>query len=627
MYPTNYLGSKHGQAEHEPADARRSSVATDFGLSRVRASKFVLLILCWMLVAGLSGNLDSLHKTPMESTVIASNEDSRLLLISSQRDRIEQNSSDREPSPCRLQLDKQAHPDRIPIGDRTRLTLSAIPSCPEHSGPLDLVLVIDNSGSMEWENKLVMAKQAATRFVQKSDMQNTRIGVISFSESAVIESEMSQDAQALIRTIENIPQLGGTNIVAAMNEAKQLILDSRATRPWPAEKEPIEVVVFLSDGRQDQLFGEDGRRYASEAAEEMKEATGAILSTVCLGDDCDRFLMAHVASSKLLFFVSPTADELVDIYSEIGELLRKPRVSYMQIRDVIPSNMKFLPNTAEPAPDRIEGDTVIWEIEAIGTDPVVISYWLKPLEIGTWPTNVEATNDFKDIFEREGQAVYPVPEVTVFGSVYLPIMLREQCVPEQQTTDVVLLLDVSSSMLDAARSGEMSKLDAAKQAALIFVDQMRLPADRVALVIFDAEARRIHELSGDVNSVRAAIQALPSGKGTRIDLGIKESHSLLEAIPREVDRSQAIVLLTDGRPSTDDAKVLNAARSARDSGINIFTVGLGQDVNPDLLRSLAGDKARYFAAPDAASLQDIYRKLALLVPCPGGRHDWSEPWP
>ena len=541
--------------------------------------------------------------------------------------KLAQDQADRKVSPCQVRLDKTASPKRIPIGQRTRVSLTADPGCPDHSGPLDVVLVIDSSGSMQRENKLVMARRAATNFVEKSDMSNTRIGIISFSETALIESEMSQDADALRRVIANIPQRGGTNIVAAMKEAKKLVLDSRATRPWPADKKPIEVVIFLSDGRQDHLFGEDGRRLASEAAEDMKDATGAMLSTVCLGEDCDRFLMAHIASSKMLFFVSATAGELVDIYSEIGELLRKPRVSYMLIRDVIPDNMKFLPNTAEPMPDRIEGKTVFWEIEAVSKDPVVISYWLKPLELGAWPTNVEASNNFKDIYEREGQGVYPIPQVSVYGSVYLPIMIREQCEPEQRSTDVVLLLDTSSSMQNAARNGEMSKLGAARNAAMTFVEQMRLPSDRVAIVSFDAEARRIHEMSGNMASVTAAIASLQGGEGTRIDLGLKESLTLLAALPNEPARSKAIVLLTDGRPSTDDAKVLSAARTAREAGINVFTVGLGQDVNPELLRAVSGDSARYFAAPDAASLQDIYRRLALLVPCPGGRHDWSEPWP
>ena len=71
----------------------------------------------------------------------------------------------------------------------------------------------------------------------------------------------------------------------------------------------------------------------------------------------------------------------------------------------------------------------------------------------------------------------------------------------------------------------------------------------------------------------------------------------------------------------------SSPRACRRAGLTIYTIGLGADVNPDLLVDVAGDRARYTAAPEAEELERIYSRLAPVLPCPAGRHDWGKPWP
>ena len=51
--------------------------------------------------------------------------------------------------------------------------------------------------------------------------------------------------------------------------------------------------------------------------------------------------------------------------------------------------------------------------------------------------------------------------------------------------------------------------------------------------------------------------------------------------------------------------------------MTIFTIGIGEDVDPDLLRSIAGNPDRYYAAPSTDDLMRIYREIAGDLPCIG----------
>jgi Mg-chelatase subunit ChlD len=546
----------------------------------------------------------------------------------------------REASPCVLVPDKRADPARIPLGDRTRVTLSARPDCPARTEPLEVVLVIDNSGSMAADSKLTLAKRAASTFLRRIDFKTTRVGVVSFQTTSQVVSQLSDDETALRDAIDGIVSQGSTNIVAALDDAARVLVAGRNDSHWPAGVTPIEVVVLLSDGRHTAGGGDPGddpRELANSAALRLRGA-GAILATVCLGDDCDRLTMSLSASSRSLYFDSPTAAELVDIYERIAERLRRPSVAEVRVRDVIPDNMDFLINTAEPAPDDIQGNTVIWNLDDVPLGGFEIRYWLRPTELGLWPTNVEAVAEFTDIFERVGEAVFPVPTVAVSQFAYLPLALRERCDPKLRSVDVVLLLDASSSMRAPAVGGDVSKRVAALRAAHLFVDQMRLVGapggaagggtrDRVAVIGFDSSVYSLSGLRNDAAGVHAALDALPEGQGTRIDLGLLAARDLFNSEPPQAGRTRAIVLLTDGRPSTGNDEVLMAASAARRRGTTIFSVGLGADVDAGLLRAVAGDGTRYRSAGDAASLQAIYQQLAVEVPCPGGRHDWGKSWP
>jgi Ca-activated chloride channel homolog len=193
----------------------------------------------------------------------------------------------------------------------------------------------------------------------------------------------------------------------------------------------------------------------------------------------------------------------------------------------------------------------------------------------------------------------------------LPVALRERCDPAHKRADVALVIDTSSSM-----TGQ--KLEAAKAAALTFVDQMDLSPgrDHVTVVRYDTQAEVVCRLTIARAVIEAAIRNLTSRSGTHIDEGLRLALAELQS-PRHSERNlPVIVLLTDGIQTGTPGEELRAAEEVRSAGVRLYTIGLGADVNAAALRQMAGDESRYRFAPDSAALGRIYEEIASDILCP-----------
>jgi Mg-chelatase subunit ChlD len=204
--------------------------------------------------------------------------------------------------------------------------------------------------------------------------------------------------------------------------------------------------------------------------------------------------------------------------------------------------------------------------------------------------------------------VTPTPRPS---ALYLPITLRERCTKDKRHADIVLLLDTSSSMAGP-------KLAGAKAAAKVFVERLNLPADRAAIVAFSNEAHVAITLTADANALAAAIDGLEWRPGTRIDRGLLLATEVLAGPDHLAHNTPVIVLLTDGRQHESPELAEQAATAARDSGILIYAIGLGSDVDGPFLERIAGEAGRYFYAPTEADLIEIYEQLAHDIPCQPG---------
>uniref|UniRef100_A0A453J5J6 VWFA domain-containing protein n=1 Tax=Aegilops tauschii subsp. strangulata TaxID=200361 RepID=A0A453J5J6_AEGTS len=123
-------------------------------------------------------------------------------------------------------------------------TVAAGSDKPPPRAPLDLVTVLDVSGSMSG-HKLALLKQAM-RFVIDNLGPNDRLSVVSFSSEArrlTRLTRMSDAGKALaVSAVESLVARGGTNIAEGLRTAAK-VLDERRHR------NAVSSVVLLSDGQ------------------------------------------------------------------------------------------------------------------------------------------------------------------------------------------------------------------------------------------------------------------------------------------------------------------------------------------------------------------------------------------
>lgn len=214
----------------------------------------------------------------------------------------------------------------------------------------------------------------------------------------------------------------------------------------------------------------------------------------------------------------------------------------------------------------------------------------------------------------------PTPTLTP-APIHLPLTLHDPpCDPRRPGIDVVLVLDASTSMRDPTRAGR-PKLDAARSAATLFLDELDLPGDRAAIVGFNATAWLAAPLTGDRVALDAALAGLPVAQFTRIDLGLHAALDELRGSRGVPGRQTAVIVLTDGRNNPEPiASAVAAAAAVKAAGVRLFTIGLGDDVETDALREMASRPTDYFPAPDGEDLAAVYRAIAgAFDPCPPER--------
>lgn len=134
------------------------------------------------------------------------------------------------------------------------------------SQPVDIALVLDNSGSMNYcmngdqpfyspcrgDNAVRSAalKAAVTTFLNGVDMQNetianadnkVQVSLVSFAKTASTLSELTSDVMTLKTRVESLEPQGATNTAAGFREAKSTLDKDKRTNA-------IKYVVFFTDG-------------------------------------------------------------------------------------------------------------------------------------------------------------------------------------------------------------------------------------------------------------------------------------------------------------------------------------------------------------------------------------------
>lgn len=516
---------------------------------------------------------------------------------------------------CEVFVDKTAQPTNVLVGETVELTLSVDGRCPQvpGQGEADVVLAIDRSASQRDNGTWTPTIDAATLFVELIDFSRHKVGVFTFSgrltplePDTVMRQPLTSDAEAVRSAIAAIPEplpfSWDTNLTAAVDSGHTELTSNRH-RP-----EAEAILVLLSDGDHTA----DTSRAPIAAADEAKAAGTTIITIGLAVDDSAAQTLRQMASRPELYFPAPTGEDLTQVMREIVGQVATGRITDLEVTDQLPPEVEYVSGSASPVPDSIVANVLTWSVPVLDATGWRARYFIRPLVAGTYSTNKLAVAEYTDADGSAGLATFPQPLITVREPepirIYLPVLMRRYCQPGQPF-DVVMAVDTSSSMW-----GE--KLVRTRQAAREFLELLQMPPSQAAVLAFNAEANMVQPLTPNRSAAMGALDALPLAEGSRIDLALTSATAELTGARHARDHTPVLILLTDGRQAgAPRSEAVGAAQNARDAGITIYTIGIGSDVDPDLLRTIAGDPQRYYPAPSTEDLIRIYRDIAGVLPC------------
>lgn len=181
-----------------------------------------------------------------------------------------------------------------------------------------------------------------------------------------------------------------------------------------------------------------------------------------------------------------------------------------------------------------------------------------------------------------------------------------------------LVIDTSGSMSGA---GKLTMVKAALQS---LVSNLR-PTDIVSVVRFDDSASVVLPAGplGDGRAYRRAIESLAPGGSTNLNDGLMTGY-------REVfrnfrpDNTNRVIVLTDGIANMgerDPRRIAENSSDFNERGIDLSTIGVGQDLDNNLLRTLAKrGRGLYHFVADPSDISKVFVNEAQSLLSAVARH-------
>lgn len=197
----------------------------------------------------------------------------------------------------------------------------------------------------------------------------------------------------------------------------------------------------------------------------------------------------------------------------------------------------------------------------------------------------------------------------------------EEC---ETPVDVMMAIDRSGSMRDEDKIGQ------AKLAAQQFIKRLS-SNDQVGIISFASEASNPPDQTLTGESSRATrvadrIDIHTDGlQFTNIGDALRRSIDEMATLRHNKDARPIIVIMTDGvpnRPTKADGKsdetyaakyAMQIAAEAKNDNISVYSIGLGSDLNVDLLTSIASKPEQFYQAASGADLGKVYQQIANAI--------------
>ena len=435
--------------------------------------------------------------------------------------------------------------------------------------PATFALVVDSSQSMS--RRIGFVRETATHLAGYLRPRD-RMLVVPFSTSLGSITGPTDDRQTVSEAIGRIESRGGTAILNSLIEISPLLGAIQGRR----------AVVLITDG-----YDEHSDRGFDDALAAMK-SVGATVYVVGIGGVAgislkgERLLKRLAAETGGRAFLPSREQELEAVNTLLASDVQK-----RYLLSYTPSNQAM------------DGT---WRAITVDTGNPIHKVRARAGYFAPRPPPVRASIEFT-ITDAEHRFVdIDVDDlIVVEHGVEQSIDTFHEAV---NPVSIVLAIDASGSMKKWA--------DTAKAAASSFIDAIR-PQDALGVLMFADASQLAVDLTTDRARAHAAISAYVPKGGTALYDAVGDSLARLQ----KVEGRRAIVVVTDGRDEDNAGTKPGSSRTfaeveklVQSGDAILFGIGVGQNVDRDVLSTLAGESggAAYFPE-DISQLESEYRRI------------------
>lgn len=212
------------------------------------------------------------------------------------------------------------------------LPVTLVPPQKKEEPRTAVILVIDTSGSMRRESKLLYAKEGA-RAVARNLKDNDYFGVIGFDTEPFVViplNLMSTIREDVEYRLNRLKASGGTSLFPALEEAKRQIERQSATRKH---------IIILTDGET----GGSGSAYV-DLVSAMNREGKIVISAIAVGEEPNLRLLSRIADyGGGAFHHTTDPTTLPDLFIDELREKKKPEEKTMVEKELLP-----IPNPASP---------------------------------------------------------------------------------------------------------------------------------------------------------------------------------------------------------------------------------------------------------------------------------------
>ena len=465
-------------------------------------------------------------------------------------------------SPCFGTVTGTLAAESVRLCDDVDVTVRLEPSCPICPGGINVVYIqVEEATEAPWMSDVAVRSlteiEAASQNHEFSDVPIS-VGVVHYTQysdriALPMTEKLGQARGVLRKPVVGTERIG--RFIPAATLALSMLRTAREENTRASEFEPCEVVVFFASTKRP--FEITGREMI-RAAQMIRREQGVTLIVGCPETDADYcYWTKQMASSMALYTEFPEGTKLSRLTKdELQDFLSRGGVRDLSLTQQLPTGLTYVDGSAsEPPQVEALGDqtTLRWDWTRLReTAPHTVTYQVRPADQGRW--SIDGALQVTDRYGLDRVVPMASMPITVTGSclpdtptpsptatstatatppptstatatltptptptlqsrpLYLPVALREVCLPSQQHVDVVLVLDASTSMLQPTERGG-SKLEAARAAAAAFLGQLRLDdGDQASIVTFNSDAQMAQHLTADrgaLDTALAGIEAAP----------------------------------------------------------------------------------------------------------------------